>query len=129
MASLNKVILIGNIGKQPEIKQTATGMKIAKFSVATTESSKKNGEWVNKTDWHNIVFFDKQADYVQDKLNKGMMVYIEGKLITNSWEADGVKKYKTEIIGSMFKNLTKREKTEGQSSGSTQPSDPDSLPF
>ena len=110
MPSLNKVILIGHLGKDPEVKYTPSGTCVCKFSLATTESFKKNDQWEDKTEWHNIVLFNKQAEYVQDKIFKGSLVYLEGKITNRSWEDEnGNTKYITEILGNTVKNLTKKE--------------------
>ena len=99
--SVNKVILIGNLGKDPEVKYTPSGMAIAKFSLATNERHKdKEGNWQDRTEWHNIVAFQRTAEIVGEYLKKGRTVYIEGSLRTSSWDdkETGQKKYKTEIL-------------------------------
>lgn len=98
MASLNKVQLIGRLGKDPETRNFDNGSQVANFSVATDESYKnKKGEKVESTEWHNIVIWGKLAEVAVKYLNKGDQVYLEGKLKTRSWEKDGVTKYITEI--------------------------------
>lgn len=115
MASVNRVILIGNLGKDPEVQCTPSGVQIAKFSLATTESKKVGEEWENKTDWHNVVMFNKQAEYAGNKLRKGMSIYLEGKISYSSWDKeDGTKGYKVDIIGNVIKCLTKSEATTEQ---------------
>ena len=102
MASVNKVILIGNLGKDPEIKYTQGGMAVAHFSLATNDRVKdKDGNWTDRTEWHNIVLFDRKAEIAGEYLKKGRTVYIEGSIRTNSWDdkETGQKKYRTEIIG------------------------------
>ncbi len=108
MASLNKVMLIGNLGKDPEIRYAASGTAVAKFSIATSERSKDkvSGDWVEKTEWHNIVLFNKQAELAGEYLSKGKTVYIEGKLQTQKYEKDGVTRYSTEIIGDKMEFLS-----------------------
>ncbi|HZR56620.1 MAG TPA: single-stranded DNA-binding protein [Terriglobales bacterium] len=99
--SVNKVILIGNLGKDPEVKYTPGGMPIAKFSLATNERFKdKEGQWQDRTEWHNIVAFQRLAEIVGEYVKKGGKLYIEGSLRTSSWDdkETGQKKYKTEII-------------------------------
>ncbi|MDP9267604.1 MAG: single-stranded DNA-binding protein [Acidobacteriota bacterium] len=99
--SVNKVILIGNLGKDPEVKYTPSGMAVAKFSLATNERFKdKEGAWQDRTEWHNLVAFQRTAEIAGEYLKKGRTVYIEGSLRTNSWDdkETGQKKYKTEII-------------------------------
>src|SRR3954468_5096642 len=99
--SVNKVILVGNLGKDPEVKYTPSGMAVAKFSLATNDRFKdKEGNWQDRTEWHNLVAFQRTAEIVGEYLKKGRTVYVEGKLQTSSWEdkETGAKKYKTEIV-------------------------------
>lgn len=98
-ASMNKVILVGRLGKDPEVKFTAGGKAVANFSIATDESYKDaQGEKQKKTEWHNLVVWGNSVEaYVQKYLHKGDLILVEGKLQTRSWEKDGVKKYTTEI--------------------------------
>jgi single-strand DNA-binding protein len=98
---VNKVILLGNLGKDPEVKYTQSGMAVARFSLATTERAKdKDGNWQDKTEWHNLVAFGRTAEVAGEYLKKGRTVYIEGALRTSSWDdkESGQKKYKTEVI-------------------------------
>ncbi|MCK5760594.1 MAG: single-stranded DNA-binding protein [Candidatus Delongbacteria bacterium] len=109
MASVNKVFLIGNLGKDPDVKFTPSGVQIAKFSMATSERFKRGDNWEEKTDWHNIVLFGRQAEYVGEYLKKGMTVFLEGKISTRTWDDEnGIRKYITEIIGNSVKNLSPR---------------------
>ncbi len=99
--SVNKVILIGNLGKDPEVKYTPSGTAVAKFSLATNERYKdKAGEWQDRTEWHNIVAWQRTAEIAAEYLKKGRSVYIEGRLRTDSWEDKNTheKKYRTEIV-------------------------------
>jgi single-strand DNA-binding protein len=99
--SVNKVILLGNLGKDPEVKYTPSGMAVARFTLATNDRYKdKEGNWQDKTEWHNLVAFQRTAEIVGEYLKKGRTVYIEGKLQTSSWDdkESGQKKYRTEII-------------------------------
>ena len=99
--SVNKVILVGNLGKDPEVKYTPQGTAVAKFSLATNERYKdKQGEWQDRTEWHNIVAWQRLAEIVGEYVKKGSKIYIEGRLTTNSWEDQktGEKKYRTEIV-------------------------------
>ena len=99
--SVNKVILIGNLGKDPEVKYTPSGMAVARFTLATNERYKdKEGNWQDKTEWHNLVAFQRTAEIVGEYLKKGRSCYIEGKLQTSSWDdkESGQKKYRTEVI-------------------------------
>lgn len=102
MRGVNKVILIGNLGKDPELRSTATGMAVASFSLATTESrTDKNGQKQETTEWHNIVAWGKLAEIVNLYLKKGRSAYIEGRITYRSWDdREGNKKYKTEIVAS-----------------------------
>ena len=105
---INKVILIGRLGKDPEVRYTAGGQAVANFSVATDESYKnKEGEKVQKTEWMNIVMWGKLAEVAQQYLKKGQLVYLVGKLQTRSWEdkQTGAKKYTTEIVAQTLKML------------------------
>lgn len=105
---INKVILIGRLGKDPEVRYTAGGQAVANFSVATDESYKnREGEKVQKTEWMNIVMWGKLAEVAQQYLKKGQLVYLEGKLQTRSWEdkQTGAKKYTTEIVAFTLKML------------------------
>ncbi len=95
------MILIGNLGKDPEVKYTPSGMAVARFSVATTDRVKdKDGNWQDRTEWHNLVAFQRTAEIAAEYLKKGNKVYIEGRLHSDSWDdkETGQKKYKTEII-------------------------------
>jgi single-strand DNA-binding protein len=99
--SVNKVILIGNLGKDPEVKYTPSGLPVAKFSLATNERYKdKSGEWQERTEWHNIVAWQRLAEIVGEYVKKGSKLYIEGRIQTSSWEdkQSGEKKYRTEIV-------------------------------
>src|SRR6201996_3452027 len=98
---VNKVILLGNVGKDPEIRSTAGGMTVASFSLATAERQKDaQGNWTDKTEWHNLVCFQRTAEVVRDYVKKGTQLFIEGKIQTRSWDdkTSGEKKYKTEIL-------------------------------
>ncbi len=99
--SVNKVILVGNLGKDPEVKYTPQGTAVAKFTLATNERYKdKSGEWQDRTEWHNLVAWARTAEIVGEYLKKGRTVYVEGSLRTSSWEdkQTNQKKYKTEIV-------------------------------
>lgn len=99
--SVNKVILVGNVGKDPEVKYSPSGTPIAKFSLATNEKYKdRSDEWQERTEWHNIVAWQRLAEIVGEYVKKGAKLYIEGKLQTSSWEdgESGTKKYRTEIV-------------------------------
>jgi single-strand DNA-binding protein len=99
--SVNKVILVGNVGKDPEVKYTPSGTPVAKFSLATNEKYKdRSDEWQERTEWHNIVAWQRLAEIVGEYVKKGAKLYIEGKLQTSSWEdrESGTKKFRTEIV-------------------------------
>jgi single-strand DNA-binding protein len=100
--SVNKVILIGTLGKDPELKYTPQGTAVTKFSMATNESykDKQSGEWKERTEWHNIVCWQRTAEVAAEYLKKGRKVYIEGRLTTRSWDdkETGQKKYMTEVV-------------------------------
>jgi len=99
--SVNKVILLGNVGKDPEIRSTSGGMTVANFSIATSERIKAaDGQYTDKTEWHNLVAFQRLAEIVRDYVKKGSKLYIEGRLQTSSWDdkTSGQKRYKTEIV-------------------------------
>ena len=109
--SVNKVILVGNLGKDPEVKFTPNGTAVAKFSVATNESFKdKAGQWQERTEWHNIVAWSKLAEICGQYLKKGKLVYIEGSLRTDSWDdkETGQKRYRTEIVAQNMQMLDRR---------------------
>jgi single-strand DNA-binding protein len=98
---VNKVFLLGNVGKDPEIRSTAGGMTVASFSLATADRAKDaQGNWADKTEWHNLVCFQRTAEVVRDYVKKGSQIFVEGKIQTRSWDdkTSGEKKYKTEIL-------------------------------
>ena len=104
--SLNKVMLIGRLGKDPIVNYTQGGTAACEFSVATTEKYKnKQGEWVEKTEWHNILVWAKLGENCGKYLSKGREVYIEGKIQTSSWEKDGITRYITKIVANDVKFL------------------------
>jgi single-strand DNA-binding protein len=106
MASVNKVILIGSLGRDPEVRFMTNGEAVANFSMATSENWKaKDGTKQEKTEWHNIVAYRKLAEIIGEYLKKGEPVYIEGKLQTRKWEKDGVTRYSTEIIADTMQML------------------------
>jgi single-strand DNA-binding protein len=118
---VNKVMLLGNVGKDPEIRTTAGGMTVASFSLATAERAKDStGNWVDKTEWHNLVCFQRTAEIVRDYVKKGSQLFVEGKIQTRSWDdkTSGEKKYKTEILVNELSLLGGRAEG-GASSGSS----------
>jgi single-strand DNA-binding protein len=116
--SVNKVILIGNLGKDPEVKVTPSGTPVAKFTLATNERYKdKAGQWQDRTEWHNLVAWQRTAEIIGEYVKKGSKVYIEGRLQTSSWDdkTTGEKKYRTEIIVSDLVLLSGRGDGDGGS--------------
>jgi single-strand DNA-binding protein len=111
VASVNKVILIGNLGKDPELRYTPGGAAVANFSIATNERWKdKSGQPQERTEWHNIVLWGRLAEIANDYLKKGSPVYIEGRLQTRTWEdRDGNKRYTTEVVGNQMQMLGRAE--------------------
>ena len=137
MSGINKVILVGNLGKDPEVKTLESGDKRANFTLATTEMYKdKNGQKVSQTEWHNIVCWRRLAEIAEQYLEKGKQIYLEGRFRTRNWEDNGVKKYFTEIVADTFTMLGGGAKPEEQSTSPTMPETPsvsedyeDDLPF
>jgi single-strand DNA-binding protein len=119
MASLNKVMLMGNLGKDPEVRYTGSGQAVASFSLATSERFKnKSGEWEEKTEWHNIVLGGKQAETAKEYLAKGRTVFIEGRLQTRKWQdKDGRDRYTTEIIGDRMQFVGSKGDGSGRQGG------------
>lgn len=110
MSGVNKVILVGRLGKDPEVRSLENGATVANFTMATSETykDKTTGEKKEITDWHNIVLWRGLAEIAQKYLHKGDMIYVEGKLRTRSWEKDGITRYTTEIIGDNMTMLSTR---------------------
>ena len=139
MASINKVILLGNLGADPEIRYTAGGDAVATISVATSSSwnDKQSGEKREKTEWHRVVFFRRLAEVVGEYLKKGSSIYVEGQLQTNSYEDKntGEKKFSTQIVAREMQMLGSRNSMAGQqdSSPEMQSQEPpvfdDEIPF
>ena len=111
MAGVNKVILVGNLGKDPEVRHIEGGTAVAKFSLATSETYKdKEGNRKEQTEWHNIVVWRALAEVAEKYLKKGMTIYLEGKLRSRSWDdKEGHKHYTTEVIADTFTILSKKE--------------------
>ena len=102
MASINKVILVGHLGKSPDNRKLSNDISVTTFPLATTSTLKKDGKNIEETEWHNIVLWREMADAAARILDKGKLVYIEGKLQTRKFEKDGILKYTTEVIVSSF---------------------------
>jgi len=113
--SVNKVILLGNVGKDPEIRSTPGGTMVANFSLATSDRYQdQQGNWQDRTEWHNLVAFKRTAEIVRDYVKKGSKLYIEGRIQTRSWDdKDGLKHYKTEIIVNDLSLLSGRDEGSG----------------
>jgi len=137
MAGVNKVILVGNLGKDPEVRSLESGAKVASFSLATTESYKnKDGQRVDQTEWHNIVMWRGLAEVAEKYLKKGGQIYLEGKIRTRTWDdKDGNKRYTTEIIADTFTMLGAKREDAPQVINGPEPTPPaapgpdDDLPF
>lgn len=109
MSSLNRVFLIGRLGKDPDVRYTADGQQVATMSVATDESYTSNGQKHEKTEWHRVVAWGKAADFCARYLAKGRLIYVEGKLQTRKWaDQSGAERYTTEIIASRVQGLDRR---------------------
>jgi len=120
--SVNKVILVGNVGKDPEVKYSTSGTPIAKFSLATNERFKdRNHEWQERTEWHSIVAWQRLAEIVGEYVAKGSKLYVEGKIQTSSWEdrQSGERKYRTEIVARDLLLLGPRENGGGDQQSPT----------
>ena len=112
MASINKVIIIGNLGKDPEVRYMPSGSAICNITVATTRQwkNKESGEKMEETEWHRVSFFDRQAEIAGEYLKKGSSVYVEGRLKTRKWtDKDGVERYTTEIVSDVMQLLGSRQ--------------------
>jgi single-strand DNA-binding protein len=121
MRGVNKVILVGTVGKDPETKYMPNGNAVSNLSLATSEQwkDKNTGEKQEKTEWHRVTFYQKLAEIVSEYVKKGSKIYIEGKLQTRSWEQDGVKKYVTEVIADSMQMLDGKPSQENTSSGNS----------
>jgi single-strand DNA-binding protein len=121
MATVNKVIILGHLGKDPETKTARSGKTVATFSVATSDPRQdKDGQWQEETDWHRIVAFGQAAEFCGKRLHKGSLAYIEGKSKTRSWEdRNGQKRYVTEIIAKEVKCLDPKQQNDGERQGNS----------
>jgi single-strand DNA-binding protein len=139
MAGVNKVILIGNLGRDPEVKYTQANVPVASFSIATSESwkDKASGEWQEKVEWHRVAAWRGLAEKC-DKLKKGNQVYVEGKLETRKWEKDGQTHYSTEIVADKVFVLGARDESSAaqpkrefkpEPMAAAEPGPEDDLPF
>lgn len=135
---INKVILIGNVGKDPEVKHLDKGVSVAKFSLATSETYKKDNQKVTNTEWHNIVAWRGLAEVAEKYVKKGTPLYIEGKIRTRSWDdKDGNKRYTTEIVADTMQLLGQKHSGEESAAADEPmnitetdiPAEADDLPF
>lgn len=123
---INKVILVGNLGRDPEVRYTPSGTAVANFNIATSErwKDKATGEMQERTEWHRIVAWGKLGEICGEYLSKGRQVYIEGRIQTRDWEdKEGIKRYTTEIVANEMKMLGTRD-----SGGAVRPSGPSTVP-
>ena len=116
---VNKVILVGNVGNEPECRTMPNGNSVANISVATSETWKdrNTSEQQERTEWHRVVFFNRLAEIVEQYVKKGSKLYIEGRLQTRSWEQDGIKRYTTEIVANEMQMLDSRGSTNQEGFG------------
>ena len=130
MAGVNKVILIGNLGRDPEVRYLDSGVAVANFSLATTENYKnKEGERISQTEWHNIVLWRGLAEVAEKWLKKGSSVYIEGKIRNKKWEdKEGNTRYTTEILGDNMTMLGKKDDNSSDAPESTVTTAEESVP-
>lgn len=137
---INKVILVGHVGKDPEVKHLDNGTSFARFTLATSESYKnKDGEKITNTEWHNIVVWRGLADVAEKYVKKGNKLYLEGKITSRTYEQDGATKYFSEIVGNVMQMLDSKPPSIGSESTPTNPTEPnvekneelptDDLPF
>lgn len=124
---INKVILVGNLGQDPEVKFTQSGVAVATLSVATNRAWKdKNDNWQDETEWHRVIVWDKAAERCAESFKKGHKVYCEGRLQTRKWQDNnGNDRYTTEIVSNVLKNLTPKEGESGGQQQQEQPPVPD----
>ena len=120
--SVNKVILIGNLGKDPELKYTPQGTPVAKIALATNERFKaKDGQWQDRTEWHNVILWQRLAEIAGEHLKKGHKVYVEGRLETRSWDKDGETRYTTQIVCNQLVMLGATEQKQETASAPSSP--------
>ena len=135
-SGINKVIIVGNVGQEPDVKQTTNGGTIVNLSLATSETwkDKNTGDQQERTEWHRVVFFNRLAEIVEQFVKKGSKVYIEGSLRTRKWQKDGQDRYTTEIVASEMQMLDSRDasaspKAKAQPTPSQDQGFDDDIPF
>lgn len=128
---INRVTLLGNLGKDPEIRRLENGAVVAKFSVATNENYRdKSGEWQQLTEWHDIVAWRSLAERAESTLKKGTMIYIEGKLTHRTWQdQDGNNRRTTEVVANYFRTIGPRREDGSSDNGNRFPSEADEPPY
>lgn len=123
--SVNRVFLLGNVGRDPEIRSTGGGVMVANFSIATSSRSKdQQGNWQDRTEWHNVVVYDRLAEIVRDYVKKGSKLFVEGRLTTRNWddkEHPSIKHYRTEIVANDISLLSGREEGGAGAGGYSRP--------
>jgi single-strand DNA-binding protein len=132
MASVNKAILIGNLGKDPELRYTGSGTAVCNFSIATTEKwrDQQSNEMKERTEWHNIVLWGRQGENAKEYLQKGSPVYIEGRIQTRSYDdKEGNKRWITEIVGQRMQFLGRRGETQRDDNSAPPPADAATQPM
>jgi len=134
MASVNKVIIVGNVGRDPELRHTSNGNAVANLSVATSRNYKRGNEQVNETEWHRVVAWGKLAETVGEYVRKGAQVYVEGRLQTRQWEdREGNKRYTTEIVAENVQFLSRSgnggTQSQTDSAGGQEEVDDGDIPF
>lgn len=118
--SVNKVMLLGNVGQDPEVKETPNGTKVANFSLATEEVWYKDAKKESRTEWHNIVAWGKTAELADDFIRKGDKLYLEGKCSTSSWDKDGQTHYRTNVVADKFEFIAMANKADEVAPGANE---------
>ena len=131
MKGINKAILVGIVGQEPDVKKVSDTFTVASFSLATTESfkDKESGEWKDITEWHNISCYNGLAGVAERNVTKGSAIYVEGKIKTRSYDKDGVKMYRTEVFADTISVIKKKEDSGSSGSASNSEAEDDDLPF
>jgi len=129
--SVNKVVLVGHLGADPESRFTPSGVAVTTFNMATNESWKnKDGEYEDRTEWHRIVLFGKAAETASEYMKKGQLTYVEGRIRTRSWEdKEGMTRYTTEVLGDRFTMLGRKGENQSVAPVEASGDDDDDLPF